>query len=558
MDWTEKYRPRSLAEMVGNGPAIAKLREWATSWDVGIPAQRAVVLAGQPGTGKTSAALALARDMDWSVIELNASDARNADKIRRVATAGAIHQTFSDEGEFRAVGEESGRKLIVLDEADNLYERLAGESAAGGGAKEYSDRGGKTQIIKTIRETRQPIVLIVNDLYALQKGSGAALRQLALTIKFSKVNVRSIPKALERIAREENVRVDPPVLESIAARAEGDLRSAVRDLESLCAGRDHVTAQDLGSLGSRDRAKTVFDVVRHILKGRRLQDVRREVMDLDATPEDMVLWVDENLPKEYKDPRDLVAGYEMLSKADRFLGRTRRTHNYRLWSYAGDLSTVGVMAVRQKEYKGFTPLGFPQWLSKMSRSRSARKVKDDLADHLAAATHTGRRKARLEQVESFTRLFAADEEFAAWQTFLLDLSDEEVAVLLAAKKSTKAVQQVRERADRHAEVAAHAARARPAAPSGFTAFEAPGEDAAAAGGAAGQEDADAAPEASGAAADPAEADKAPRGSASAEGDASGDDEPAADEGEQADARENGEPLRKRPKPDDGQSTLFGF
>ncbi len=433
-----------MQDLVGNGPAIKKMLDWARAWETGTPKQRALILAGPPGVGKTSAALALAADMNWAVIELNASDARNADRIKRVATAGSQHQTFGDDGSFHRAGEEAGRKLIILDEADNLYEQLRGENAAGGGT-DLGDKGGKTQIIATIRETKQPIILIVNDLYALQKGSGAALKSLAETLKFTRVNVRSIPKALANICAKEGISVDPPVLVAIAEKAEGDLRAAVRDLESVAMGRDHVGLDALESIGQRDTTANMFDVVRHILKGKDIKQVRREVMDVDGTPEDMVLWVDENLPKEFVHPEDLAAGYDMLSRADIFLGRTRRKQNYRLWAYAGDLSTVGVMSMKQ--HKGptkFTPFGFPQWLMKMSRSRGMRQTKDKLATNLGRATHQSKRKARLHQVEPFTVIYAHDPEFQVEQSFFMDLSDEEVALLLGGKAKDKRVKEIRE------------------------------------------------------------------------------------------------------------------
>ncbi len=444
MDWTEKHRPSSLKEIVGNGPSVKKLLDWALSWQQGIPAKRAVILSGPPGTGKTSAALALAKDMDWAVIELNASDARNAEAIKRVASAGALHQTFAQDGSFHRVGEESGRKLIILDEADNLYERLSGENAAGGGTN-LGDKGGKVQIVQTIRDTKQPIILIVNDLYELTKGSGSSLKTLAETIKWTRVNVRSIPKALAGVAAKEGIRVDLPVLEAIAAKAEGDLRAAVRDLESICMGRTEVTVAALDSIGQRDTTANMFDVVRHILKGRDMAEVRREARDVDGTPEDMVLWIDENMPKEYVHPEDLVAGYEMLSRADVFLGRTRSTQNYRLWAYAGDLSTIGVMAVKQHPGpRGFAPFGFPQWLMKMSRSRGLRQTKDKLALHLGQETHQSKRKARMEQVEPFTVIFAQDPEFQVYQSHLMDLSDEEIALLIGGKAKDKRVKEIRE------------------------------------------------------------------------------------------------------------------
>src|SRR3989442_15141226 len=98
--WAEDYRPKSLRDVVGNPTAVAELEKWALSWQKGLPDKRAVILAGPPGTGKTSAALALANDMGWAVVEMNASDKRNADAVRQVALRGAITQTLSHTGEI--------------------------------------------------------------------------------------------------------------------------------------------------------------------------------------------------------------------------------------------------------------------------------------------------------------------------------------------------------------------------------------------------------------------------------------------------------------------------
>lgn len=457
VDWTEKHRPRSLKELVGNGPAVGRLKAWADAWVQGLPERRAVVLAGPPGTGKTSAALALAADMGWQAIELNASDSRNAGTIRRVATAGALHQTFSSDGSFHGGGADKGKKLIILDEADNLYER-AGEGGQDGAGNDLGDKGGKSQIIETIRTTRQPIVLIVNDLYELQKASGSALRTLCEEIKFQRVNVRSIPAALARIAQIEGIQVDRDVLEALAVKSEGDLRAAVRDLQSIGLGRTRLTVKELGSLGTRDTTTSLFDLVRHVLKGRRLEQVRTEVWNADATPEDLVLWIDENLPKEYKDPADLVAGYEKLSRADVFLGRTKSTQDYGLWSYAGELATLGVMTARSREYSAFQPFGFPAYLSKMGRTKGSRQAKDELAIVLGRATHASKRKTRTDQVETFAFLFRSDRDFAVHQTFTLELDDDQVALLLGDAATAKGLKEIRAAVDQLAGLDEEAAR----------------------------------------------------------------------------------------------------
>jgi replication factor C large subunit len=203
----------------------------------------------------------------------------------------------------------------------------------------------------------------------------------------------------------------------------------------------------------------MFDLIRHVLKGRKLDDVRREVWDVDATPEDLALWVDENLAKEYKDPNDLVRGYHMLSRADIFLGRTKRTQNYGLWSYAGELATLGVMTSRQREYSGFVPFGFPQWLSKMGRTKGSRQAKDELALVLGRSMHTSKRKARQELVEAFMTLFQNDREFAVEQATRLGLDDEQVALLLGDTGNAKAIKELRAEVDTRAAAAFGKAKA---------------------------------------------------------------------------------------------------
>src|SRR2546421_12534611 len=74
--WVEKYRPKDLDDVAGNPTAVAELRKWAAAWQRGRPEKHAVILQGPPGIGKTSAALALANEMRWSVVEMNASDSR--------------------------------------------------------------------------------------------------------------------------------------------------------------------------------------------------------------------------------------------------------------------------------------------------------------------------------------------------------------------------------------------------------------------------------------------------------------------------------------------------
>src|SRR3989475_11206419 len=128
-----------------------------------------------------------------------------------------------------------------------------------------------------MQETRQPVVLIANDYYALTRRS-SSLKRLCKTIKFQGVHEDAMKNILRTIASKEGIEVADDVHDVIVERADGDLRSAIKDLESLAVGKRTLAAEAPRSLGYRDRARTLFPVLEIVLRSRHL----RVVLDADA------------------------------------------------------------------------------------------------------------------------------------------------------------------------------------------------------------------------------------------------------------------------------------
>jgi len=424
-DWTEDYRPKSIDQVVGNERALIELTKWASLWKTGIPKKRAVILSGKPGTGKTSSALALANDFGWIPIELNTSDARNALKIKNVATFGSINETFSNNGSYIS-SQKGGRKLIILDEADNLYEKIEGSNKAD---NDLSDKGGKKAIIDTIKTTCQPIILIVNDYYALIKGSGEALKSMCKQIRFYDPYSSVVFNLLRKICLKEGINIDQNVLKTIADRSKGDIRSAINDLQSICLDKTIVDIKSLNVLGYRDREKDIFNALRDIFKTRNIKSIRESLSHLDEDPKLLILWINENLPREYLDTGDLADGYDALSKADLFLGRTSRTQNYTLWSYACDLMNGGVASAKTHNYPNDS-YNFPTWLRERKDIKGTSEIRDLILKKLGSISHSSKEKNRSFLLSYFTNMFRNNTFFAIKMKNRLNLSESEIKYLL--------------------------------------------------------------------------------------------------------------------------------
>lgn len=513
----ERVRPQSLAQMIGNPEAIAQLQKWAAGWASaqGPPRWRAAILAGPAGVGKTTAAVALAHDMGWGLVEMNASDARNRRAIEQVAGRTSLTDTFSVSGEVLS-SRKGQHTLILLDEADCLFARdTEGSSsepappmsfrdfvrsrygsldalaaawglgvgtapaafaewtdipASGGRSKalrlpaaqrdladwsqsksrpDLTDRGGLGAIAKLVRETHQPIVLTVNDPDTLTRYS-PLFRSGVARISFWPLREPDLRSAIRRVASAEHLRIPTELAEAVAKRSRGDLRAALNDLDALSVLGPGPTHE--GLLGTRDATTDFFDFTREVFDAPRLYRSVEVRNRLDATPDDLLPWMEENLPRATSDAGARLAGYEALADADLLLSRARRFRAYGLWSYASEVMTGGV-SLALVPAGGHAPdrVAFPQFLGQMGRSRVTRALRASIVAKAGKMLHMSRRKAGDSALDFLLLAFrrpsagpSASRElaFAKRLVAALSLTAEEVAYLVAGSPDDARVQRL--------------------------------------------------------------------------------------------------------------------
>ncbi len=416
MDWTEAYRPSTLSAIRGNNKARDQLKEWAEDW----PEQgRAVILYGEPGVGKTSAAHALASDKGWEPVELNASDQRTAAVIEEVAGEAAKSATLT-----------GARKLIILDEADNLHGNV--------------DRGGAAAMTRLVKEAEQPIVLIANDYYEMSR----ELRDACEEIEFRSISPRSIVPVLRDICRKEDIEFDEAALETIAERTDGDLRSAINDLQAVAENAGTIDSADVVT-GERDRTEGIFPFMDAVFKEASPREALRTAYDVDETPDDLLAWVEDNVHKDYTGA-ELAGAYGRLAAADRWLGRVRATQEYSYWRYVTDNVAAGVAAAREGEKGGWTRYGPPGFWRRLGSSRSARERRDTVARKIAERAGVSMATARNDILPFLATMthHCRDRELAIEMVARYDLDAEHVAFVTGGATATVTVAEIVAAAER--------------------------------------------------------------------------------------------------------------
>lgn len=281
--WVEKYRPMKLDDIVGQDEIVARLKTFVEKRSMPH-----LLFAGPAGTGKTTAALCIARELfgeNWrqNLLELNASDERGIDTIRT---------KVKDYARTRPIGDVPF-KIILLDESDALTSEA-----------QHALRRTMEMFTHTCR-----FILDCNYSSRIIE----PIQSRCAVFRFRRLGDEDVKKMLERIARGEKLTITPEAMNAIAYAAQGDMRKAINILQAAAALKKRIDEKAVYAVTSLAEPKEVKEIVQLALAGKffeareklhsllvesglsgedLLEQIHRQIFDLDIPEEKKVELVD--------------------------------------------------------------------------------------------------------------------------------------------------------------------------------------------------------------------------------------------------------------------------
>ncbi len=247
--WTEKYRPKKLDEVVGQEHVVNRLKAFVQSGS--IPH---LLFAGPAGTGKTTCAMAIARELfgeHWKsdFLETNASDERGIDIIRTKIKDFARTKPLS--GKF---------KIIFLDESDALT------------------RDAQQALRRTMESYTRVCRFILSANYSSKIIE--PIQSRCTVFRFAPLKDENVREHINKMLSGEGVQASDEAVQALVKLASGDLRKVGNLLQSAAAvSNGRIEEDTLYDVASQAKPEEIRNIITKAMSGK-LLEARKEMLNM--------------------------------------------------------------------------------------------------------------------------------------------------------------------------------------------------------------------------------------------------------------------------------------
>jgi len=359
LPFIEKYRAVSFSDIKGQDLAIQEVVNFYKKF----PIKKALILNGPVGTGKTSIVLALAKEYNLELFELNASDLRNRISLHEVLKPSTQQKSLFKKG-----------KLILMDEADGIT---------------ASDRGGLPELLVLIDKTAFPIIITANNIWDRKFN---LLRKKCQIINIKEIKQEIIFEIINKILKNEEKIIAPETINLITQKSRGDVRAALNDLQTIIRlGEEAYVSEQ----PEREKQDSIFDALKQVFQNPTEKEITNVYNNTKMDLNEIALWVEENIPSEYSGEA-LAKAYNSLSKADVFKGRIYRQQHWRFLVYQNFFLSIGISSATKLKYNKFTSYKRPTRILKIWLANRKNAKKKSIVIKYSQQCHLSKKKANKE------------------------------------------------------------------------------------------------------------------------------------------------------------------
>lgn len=232
--WTEKYRPDTLKDVVGQNKITRTLKSFVKKKS--LPH---MMFSGPAGVGKTTSAMCIAKELwgeNWksNFFETNASDERGINVIR---------EKIKQNAKIKPLGSEF--KIIFLDECDALT------------------RDAQQALRRIMEKYTSTTRFVLSCNYSSK--IIPPIQSRCAVFRFKKVENKDIEKDIRSIVQKEGLQIDDDAVELITELSEGDVRSAINLLQCAAIDGEKITRKSLSAISATLMHSEVADIINYAL-----------------------------------------------------------------------------------------------------------------------------------------------------------------------------------------------------------------------------------------------------------------------------------------------------